>query len=492
MLPNSTKEDLTLLDIILKNIQHIINAISYSIIFYFLLFNNTRQKERVVYTFVSTLLYSLIYFKLQPHSFVDVLLITFIVKELYSGNVLDKIGILGVSLCLVAVQGYWFVFKVPLNIFDIVKIESISAYSYSVYLLALFFLITFFVTLLYVINRLFNFKRFVLLSFVLLLSFLFQEREDWNPLRNYYKTGYFTVNIVETLTKFQYFWDRSDRSEGFYLNKDFEITSKRNINILILESLFFENDKTENGWSVVQSPSFAGESARAEFEILCGVQSFSKPMIEFNFIRSEKPCLPKILNRFRYKTIVTNTGKPWVYSARKAYNYLGFKYQEWIVDNKELNDRPGGYIYDGELLKYNIKKILNKEEGPYLNYIISSYGHYPYKRNYKKRPNVIKNENKQLEDVLNIQHYRLLEVKSWLAKINDKDPTAINIICGDHLPFIKNYDYGESNKKTYCYSNLSGEIKRIYNLTPKVLKELGCQNCIMKNGLEEEYSRLLH
>ena len=64
------------------------------------------------------------------------------------------------------------------------------------------------------------------------------------------------------------------------------------------------------------------------------------------------------------------------------------------------------------------------------------YGHFPYERNKKKRPDVIKTSSND-ERILNIAnqfYYRTKVLADFVKKIQVDDPNSIIYITSDHLP----------------------------------------------------------
>jgi phosphoglycerol transferase MdoB-like AlkP superfamily enzyme len=279
------------------------------------------------------------------------------------------------------------------------------------------------------------------------------------------------------------------------------LSQKPNITIVILESLVSPKNifkKIQNlpdekfNWEIVKSSTFAGESARSEFEILCGTESYKNPVVEFNIIYNKKPCLPNILKSHGYETLVTNANRPWMYNALRAYKHLGFNQIFWPKYDKDFKnkDLPGGYLFDGSLFKYNlskVKKIINK---PVLNYIVGAHGHVPYERNEKKRPSIFDHENTDIKRIVNIHHYREIEIKKYLEELDQIHKNHIFILCGDHLPYIQGFEH--SNKfSTFCISNSFDKINKLYDYPYKIMKKIGCKTCIRPKNFSLEYQKII-
>ncbi len=239
--------------------------------------------------------------------------------------------------------------------------------------------------------------------------------------------------------------------------------NNRNIHLIILESFIdprwfnnikFNRNPADDSFALLFnnkvgssiSPVFGTSTAQAEFEILCGVPAFSKfSSIEFNIFSGSKTyCLPEILNRAGYLTIVTNAHKPY-YNAITAYKGLGFEQiffpKEYVPNNEtylRLDDKSEKYLFDGSLLRQNLDFITEKihEGKPILNYILGIYGHFNFNRDEEKRPSIIKTDSltPEINRLANQFFYRSKAIADFVNKIKIIDPESLIVITGDHIP----------------------------------------------------------
>jgi hypothetical protein len=239
--------------------------------------------------------------------------------------------------------------------------------------------------------------------------------------------------------------------------------NNRNIHLIVLESFIdprwfnninFNTDSADDSFVSIfnnkvgssKSPVFGTSTAQAEFEILCGVPAFSKfSSIEFNIFSGSKTyCLPELLNKAGYLTIVTNAHKPY-YNAITAYKGLGFEKiffpKEYVPGNDtylRLDDKLEKHLFDGSLLRQNIEFITEKvhEGRPLLNYIIGMYGHFNFTRDEDKRPSVIETDSQipEINRLANQFFYRTKAIADFVNKIKTIDPESLIIITGDHTP----------------------------------------------------------
>jgi hypothetical protein len=284
--------------------------------------------------------------------------------------------------------------------------------------------------------------------------------------------------------------------------------NNRNVHLIILESFidprWFNNLKfninpahdsfmrlLDNKVGSSLSPVFGGGTAQAEFEVLCGVPAFREiDSVEFNvFTGSKTYCLPEILNEAGYLTIVTNPYRPY-FNAINAYKGLGFNQiyfpTEYVPNNKtylKLDDTPGGYLFDGSLLRQNLdfmSRVIHNGK-PVLNYILGIYGHFNFERNEEIRPSIIKTDSAipEIDRIANQFFERTQAIAEFVNKINLVDPNSLIIITSDHLPPLKL----SSGKNVYSELGYLKNIPNSTHYTPFI---------VIKNGEVVKYDNFYH
>jgi phosphoglycerol transferase MdoB-like AlkP superfamily enzyme len=202
--------------------------------------------------------------------------------------------------------------------------------------------------------------------------------------------------------------------------------------------------------SLSVSPVFAGGTARAEFEILCGVPSFGTiDGIEFNvFTGAATYCLPEILSGLGYRTVASIATSPKYYNSTLAYQGMGFREQyfpkEFVPKSDtylELDDTVGKqHLFDGSLLSQNHAFISGEteEKRPVLNYVLGMYGHHYFYRNEEKRPPVISTGSgvDEIERLVNQYHYRTKAIADYLEALMKDGREHMIVIVSDHLPTL--------------------------------------------------------
>ncbi len=263
-----------------------------------------------------------------------------------------------------------------------------------------------------------------------------------------------------------------------------EQPGKRNIHLIVLESFldpgllqgarFSRNPAhpdfskllaKKGGFSI--SPVFAGGTAQAEFEILCGAPALREfSGIEFDvFTGAKTPCLPRILSLSGYETHATNSYKPDFFNSTKAYTGIGFEkmyYPQEFSAGYDTYFSAGDvtdedYMFDGVLFSQNLefiaKRIRDNPTLPIFNYVIGMYGHTPHDLNLNKRPKAVAMlgnfQDEGLEKAANQYYYRTEAIAAYVKGLIAADPKSLIILVSDHLPSL-------SGIKTYQDLNYFG------------------------------------
>lgn len=212
-------------------------------------------------------------------------------------------------------------------------------------------------------------------------------------------------------------------------------------------ALFGDNE----GFSI--SPVFGGQSAQAEFEVLCGVPALQKlSEIEFDDFSGEPTgCMPRILRQAGYSTMVSNAFEPNYFNGTKAYTGIGF---EQIYFPREYGSANASYLtaanvsedeqymFDGDLFAQNLAFVaaaLHDSPGePIFNYVLGTYGHEPHDIDTGQRPLVLSmsapGKDDQLLRAVNQYWYRTQAIAQYVRALTRLDPNSLIIIVSDHLP----------------------------------------------------------
>jgi phosphoglycerol transferase MdoB-like AlkP superfamily enzyme len=211
------------------------------------------------------------------------------------------------------------------------------------------------------------------------------------------------------------------------------------------------------------SPVFGGETARAEFEVLCGVPSLRLYGLEFlSFTGAPTYCLPRILRDAGYHTVLTFPHGPIFFNTRRAYPALGF--EELLFGDRYAGPgqesvamRGQDYLFDGDLFPQNLDKVarLVREGRPFLNYVLTIYGHWPFDIDEKAHPSQIDvtPPEEDLRKIANQMRLRTEALAAYLAGLRAVDPRGIIVMVADHLPPLVG---GPGEYARLGYASLSG------------------------------------
>ncbi len=196
-------------------------------------------------------------------------------------------------------------------------------------------------------------------------------------------------------------------------------------------------------WGYSVSPTFGGGTARAEFELLCGVPSLREfDSLEFNLFAGRRvPCMPEVLARIGYDSIASDPYNPSFFNAQRAYPGIGF--QE-VYFPRELSRRPSylsvgesTYLFDADLYRQNREFLEGREGGRrFFNYLLTTYGHMPFEVQRPIRWKVDARDT-SLERVVNQGYHRSGPLAEQIQWITDRYPRSLVIAVADHVPVLR-------------------------------------------------------
>ncbi|MCB9057727.1 MAG: hypothetical protein H6627_04125 [Calditrichae bacterium] len=222
------------------------------------------------------------------------------------------------------------------------------------------------------------------------------------------------------------------------------------------------------------SPSYGGDTAEAEFELLTGIKGHRIfDSIEFNTMRGG--LISSFVSRLakeNYHTSATIASGKEYFNSIIAYKSIGFKQTIFLEDDVHFNrNKEDKHIFDGDLFNYNydfFKKYKDTNSQPIFNYLLGMYGHIPFNRNKNQRPDLIQSNstNDNLYKVSNQFYYRTKALAQFIGKIQKIDSTSIIFISSDHLPPILSEDVSYQFNN-YVNISLLIDAKKIIDLTDK-------------------------
>ncbi|ENO88493.1 phosphoglycerol transferase family protein, alkaline phosphatase superfamily [Thauera linaloolentis 47Lol = DSM 12138] len=235
----------------------------------------------------------------------------------------------------------------------------------------------------------------------------------------------------------------------------------RNVHMIVLESFWdplplkaaglssdpldpeFRRLWRAGGGASALSPVFGGYTANAEFEALCGFPVHTDGVFFEGRLRRDVPCLPRHLGEAGYRSIASHPNAAPFWNRVNAYRRVGFD-QYWSDRDFALDDMNGEFLSDASLYRQVLERIGPDLDGgpPLFNYVLTYFGHLDYPLN-EARPDIIdaKADNVLVRAYANTVHYKSRELMAFLRELRQRDPDAIIVLFGDHLPSL-GWNYG--------------------------------------------------
>jgi Sulfatase len=185
------------------------------------------------------------------------------------------------------------------------------------------------------------------------------------------------------------------------------------------------------------SPAFGGQTANAEFEVLCGFPVNQIAVkFEFNLLR-DVPCLPRILGELGYRTVASHPNVAGFWNRYAAYERLGFE-TFWAEDAFDMSDRNGPFLADRSLHRQVREKLQATDDSrPVFDYIVTIDGHWMYDAGDERLPVVTSTSKiKEARDYANMLHYKTRQMMDAIETIRRDDPDSLIVLFGDHLPML--------------------------------------------------------
>lgn len=230
----------------------------------------------------------------------------------------------------------------------------------------------------------------------------------------------------------------------------------RNVHLVVLESFWdpspltaarFSRDPLDEGFralweragrSQALSPVFGGYTANAEFEALCGFPVVHDGVKFERRLSADAPCLPRVFADRGYAVVASHPNVPAFWNRTHAYRRVGFE-RYWSVRDFAADDLNGPYLSDASLYRQVLEKIgpFLDEGRPLFNYVLTFSGHWDYGLG-PSRPRVIAAASAvpEVEAYANNVYYKSREFMAFLGELGRRDPDALVVAFGDHLPFL--------------------------------------------------------
>ena len=279
-----------------------------------------------------------------------------------------------------------------------------------------------------------------------------------------------------------------DASDVFTKTKPVQ---SRNVHVIVLESFWdpsvlkkvkFSRDPLDkefrklwaaSGNSHALVPVFGGFTANSEFEALCGFPVTRDAVFFEGGLRNQAPCLPRLLSEAGYTSTVSHPNVAAFWNRTNAYDRVGFDVY-WSDKDFQLDDMNGDFLGDASLYRQVLDKVdpLIESGVPTFNYVLTFFGHLDYPLN-ESRPQVVKvkNGSEWLDRYANTVYYKSRELMAYIKELRARDPNAVIVMFGDHLPFLggSNESYVDSGFLTPGKSEFTDKMVRDYVATPLIV-----------------------
>ena len=267
--------------------------------------------------------------------------------------------------------------------------------------------------------------------------------------------------------------------------------SGRNVHMIVLESFWdpvalkaaglsadpldpaFRNLWKATGHARALSPVFGGYTANAEFEALCGFPVHTDAVFFEGRLRRDVPCLPRHLAEAGYRSFASHPNAAPFWNRINAYRRVGFE-RYWSDRDFVLDDMNGEFLSDASLFRQVLDRVGPALGGaqPVFNYVLTYFGHLDYPLN-SARPAVIKadTDSALVQAYANTVYYKSRELMGFVKELRKRDPDAIIVMFGDHLPSLgwNHGGYAESGLLAPNRSDFDDEMFRTMVATPLVV-----------------------
>jgi phosphoglycerol transferase MdoB-like AlkP superfamily enzyme len=269
------------------------------------------------------------------------------------------------------------------------------------------------------------------------------------------------------------------------------LAGNRNVHIIVLESFWdptalknikFSSDPVDGrfrelwrqtGYSHVLSPVWGGRTANAEFEALCGFPVTRDNVVFEGWLSNEVPCLPAYLTRRGYRTVVSHPNFAAFWNRVNSYRRLGFEHY-WAKPDFVLDDMNKNILGDASFYRQLEEKLaaFPVDGRPLFNYALTFFGHYPYSLNNSRPPVIeISPKDELIRNYANTIYYKSRELMDFLERLRARDPNALIVVFGDHLPFLGlNFEgFTDSGLLAENISEFTEEMFAVYTRAPLVI-----------------------
>jgi phosphoglycerol transferase MdoB-like AlkP superfamily enzyme len=231
----------------------------------------------------------------------------------------------------------------------------------------------------------------------------------------------------------------------------------RNVHLFLLESFWdpqvltaahfsapvmdprFEALWRQSGYSQGLSPAFGGQTANAEYEMLCGFPTHQHA-VNFEYgIKRDVPCLPEFLRRAGYRTVASHPNRGSFWNRSNVYRRIGFE-TFWDQEALDLSGTDGYLLTDKEQFR-QVQELIRRsaDNRPLFNFVLTIEGHWNYSTAPDRQAGI--RSDSRVPDVhqfANVMYFKSRDVMDIVEELRASDPDSLIIVFGDHLPLLGN------------------------------------------------------
>jgi len=219
--------------------------------------------------------------------------------------------------------------------------------------------------------------------------------------------------------------------------------------------------KHTSGW--LYSPTFGGDTANVEFEVLTGnsISFLPTGSIAYQqYVHAPMPSLASLYAEQGYQTVALHTYDKWFWKREQVYPYFGF---QRFIGLSDIQDPAynGEFVSDAEVTK-TIKQLTEEAHGPLFLYTVTMQNHGPYtKPRYENTIKVEGDLSAESRAILETYAQGISDSDAQLKELIDhlqgvKEPTML-VFFGDHLPVL-----GETYRETDYLDDPSASATEAY------------------------------
>ncbi|WP_051013629.1 LTA synthase family protein [Pararhodospirillum photometricum] len=184
-------------------------------------------------------------------------------------------------------------------------------------------------------------------------------------------------------------------------------------------------------------PVFGGYTANSEFEVLCGFPVAEDTVFFETRLHNDVPCLPRLFSDAGYAATASHPNVPVFWNRVNAYRRIGFDVYRSLADFT-LDEMHGEYLSDASLYRQVLETLKPVQESgtPSFTYILTFFGHLDYPLDDALVRVRATSADPLVERYASTVLEKSRSFMDFLEELQARDPEALVVAVGDHLPFL--------------------------------------------------------